>query len=430
LRENDLLLRITVGCGDLSLYGTPDASYKSGVCRWDCVNGNLAVLGTAPALPGTTAAGTLITDSAGYAAAGFNSAKSGTSTSGTGLYVSLNCAYSTAAAGTAVPLLAGVENIGTAGGLTVQGGLSCSDPGTVNTWAADKAGTFGGFTSSSLAANQWSPGCPVQEAFDSWPALFTPAGYDAASDAAAKFTASDGVTGQPYVLLGTPVSAATAALAPSAGGEVLAGTTAGGTSNPAAPGVQQASAGDPVNTENGDFTQSNTDLSIPTFGPALGFSRTYDAGVAQEQTKTGTPGPLGYGWTDNWATSLSTVSPTPGDIYAVGGLRTANGNGGPSAQSVLHKPGDTFVDGSGDVYIADDLNNRVQEIAGFTGTQWGISMTAGDVYTVAGSSLGYFPNGTGTANGTPAAQGTSTPSPASRNRPATPATAARAAQPC
>jgi RHS repeat-associated protein len=368
------------------------------------VNGNLAVLGTAPALPGTTAANTLITDAAKYAAAGFNSANSGTSTSGTGLYESLNCEYSTASAGTAVPLLAGVEGIGTAGGLTVQGGLSCSDPGTVNNWEADKAGTFGGFTSSSLAASQWSPGCPVQEAFDSWPALFTPVGYDAASDAAAKFTASDGVTGQPYVLLGAPVSAATAALAPSAGGEVLAGTTAGGTSNPAAPGVQQASAGDPVNTENGDFTQADTDLSIPTFGPALGFSRTYDADVAQQQTKAGTPGPMGYGWTDNWATSLSTVSPTPGDIYTAGGLRTGNGNNGPSAQSVLRKPGDTYIDSSGDIYIADTYDNRIQEIPAASGTQWGISMTAGDVYTVAGSPQGYFPDGTGTANGTPASQ--------------------------
>jgi RHS repeat-associated protein len=368
------------------------------------VNGNLAVLGTAPALPGTTAANTLITDAAKYAAAGFNSANSGTPTSGTGLYESLNCEYSTAAAGTSVPLLAGVEGIGTAGGLTVQGGLSCSDAGTVNAWEADKAGTFGGFTSSSLVPSDWSPGCPVKEAFDSWPALFTPVGYDAASDAAAKFTASDGVTGQPYLLLGAPVSAATAALAPSAGGEVLAGTTAGGTSNPAAPGVSQASAGDPVNTENGDFTQAATDVSIPVFGPALGFSRTYDADVAQQQTKAGTPGPMGYGWTDNWATSLSTVSPTPGDIYTAGGLRTNNGNGGAAAASVLHKPGDTYVDGSGDVYIADTYDNRIQEIAGSTGTQWGISMTAGDVYTVAGSPQGYFPHGTGTANGTPAAQ--------------------------
>src|SRR5260370_11712041 len=113
---------------------------------------------------------------------------------------------------------------------------------------------------------------------------------------------------------------------------------------------------------------------------------------------------MGYGWTDNWASSLATGSPVPGDIYAAGGLRTGNGNGGPGSQSVVQLRGNTYVDGAGDIYIADTQDNRVQEIAGSTGTQWGISMTAGDVYTVAGSPAGYLPNFTGLANGTPAAQ--------------------------
>jgi len=37
------------------------------------------------------------------------------------------------------------------------------------------------------------------------------------------------------------------------------------------------------------------------------------------------------------------------------------------------------------IYIADTSNNRVQEVAATTHSQWGISMTAGDVYTIAGS---------------------------------------------
>jgi hypothetical protein len=172
------------------------------------VSGNVAVLGTAPAAAGTSAADTLISDSVNYAAAGYSSSSS----TGTGLYVSLNCEYSTASAGTSVPLLNGVEGIGTAGGLTVQGSLSCSDAGTVNTWETESAGTFGGFTSSELSTGSWpSPACPVKEAFDKWPAEFTPVGYDAASDATANFTASDGATGQPYLLLGAPPSAATQA---------------------------------------------------------------------------------------------------------------------------------------------------------------------------------------------------------------------------
>ena len=370
------------------------------------VNGNVAVLGTAPALPGTTAANSLITDSAGYAAAGWNSANSGGNTSGTGLYVSLNCEYATAAAGTDVSLLDGVEGIGTDGGLTVQGKLACSDPGTVNTWEAAKAGTFTGFSSSDLAPSAWGTACPVQEAFGSWPAMFTPVAYDAASDATANFTASDGTAGQPYVLLGTPISSATAALAPSEGGEVLGGTTSGGTSNPAAPGVNQAAAGDPVNTENGDFAQSSTDLSLPGFGPQLSFTRTYDAQQAQLQTQTGVPGPLGYGWTDNWTTSLSTARPTPGDIYAADGLRLDSGDGGLAVNSLADSPEGVYWDSStGDVYFADTVDNRIQEIPAFSESKWGISnMVGGDVYTVAGQADGQeeLPLEGGHGNGLPA----------------------------
>ena len=357
------------------------------------VSGNVAVLGTAPALAGTSGANALIKDAAGYAAAGYSSS----GPSGTGLYLSLNCDYSTAPAGTAVSLLNGVENIQTAGGVTVQGGLSCSDTGTANTWEAESSGTFGAFTSSSLGSGSWpSPACPVQEAFDSWPAMFTPLAYDAAPDASDNFTASDGAKGQPYVLLGAPVSAGTQALAPSTGGEVPAGSTAGGTSNPAAPGVSQASAGDPVDTENGDFTQSSTDVSLPGFGPALDFSRTYDAQAAQQETVNGTPGAMGYGWTDNWASSLTQASPVSGDIYTLTGTRTDTGQGGPPQSAALNNPGSIFVNGA-DTYFVDTNGNRVEEIPGTTKTQWGQSMTAGDIYTVVGSDTGAAgdsPNGT------------------------------------
>ena len=60
--------------------------------------------------------------------------------------------------------------------------------------------------------------------------------------------------------------------------EVPAGTTAGG-DNPADPGVTQATAGDPVNTENGDFTESDTDLSVPTFGPSLAWKNLEPCGA-------------------------------------------------------------------------------------------------------------------------------------------------------
>jgi RHS repeat-associated protein len=397
------------------------------------VSGNVTVLGTAPAAAGTPAANSLITDAVGYAGSGL----------GTGLYLSLNCGYKTASAKTAVPLLNGVEGIGTAGGVTVQGGLSCTDPGMVNKWEANAVGMFPGFTSNSLSIGSWpSPGCPVQEAFNSWPAMFTPVAYDAASDVTADFAASDGAPGQPYVLLGKPASSATQALALSTGGEVPVGTTAGGGLNPAVPGATQATAGDPVNTEDGDFSQSETDVSIPQFGPALDFTRTYDSQLARQQEVAGTPGPMGYGWTDNWtpqefsgrpflgdiytdvtngsaigipwgvtsdpagdmfvvganenyvvetAAASHTqfgISMTAGDSYVVAGSASNNagysGDGGSATTALLDGPSGLAVDKSGDLFIADTNNNRIQEVPAASGTQFGISMTADDMYTIAG----------------------------------------------
>src|SRR5712691_10500544 len=348
------------------------------------VTGNVALLGTAPALAGS-AGQPLITDSISYALAG----------GGTGLYTSLNCDYATAAAGTAVPLLASVHG----GGFTVTGqSASCQNAGTVNSWEAQSSGSFAGLRNSALGS--WAaPACSVQETVNTWPAGFTPVAYDAAASPA-DFTASDGATGQPYVLAGTTISAATAALAPSTGGEVPAGTTIGGEQNQAVPGVSQSPAGDPVNTENGDFSQSATDLNVPTFGPDLTFTRTYDALLAQQQTQAGAPGPLGYGWTDNWSSSLSTSRPVSGDSYTLSGLATNTGDGGAATSAPLDSP-DGVQAGGGNIYIADSADNRVQEIAGSSGTQWGISMTAGDVYTVVGSAtgaVGRSPDGTGASS--------------------------------
>src|ERR1700722_15905385 len=99
----------------------PSAALSSAGTWGPAVTGNVAVIGTAPALAGGTA---LIRDAIAYAASG----------SGTGLYVSLNCEYSSQPAGTPVSLLADVEG----GGFTVTGQQSgCpSATGTVNTWQA------------------------------------------------------------------------------------------------------------------------------------------------------------------------------------------------------------------------------------------------------------------------------------------------------
>jgi RHS repeat-associated protein len=83
-----------------------------------------------------------------------------------------------------------------------------------------------------------------------------------------------------------------------------------GNSNDAVPGLCNCaqSAGDPVNTANGDFSETLTDVSVRSYGPTVAFSRTYDASLAQSQARAGTPGILGYGWTDNWGMSLSVSS--------------------------------------------------------------------------------------------------------------------------
>jgi hypothetical protein len=83
-----------------------------------------------------------------------------------------------------------------------------------------------------------------------------------------------------------------------------------------------------VNTENGDYSAECSDLSVPTLGPDVGFYRNYDAQAAQQQTQTGDPGQMGYGRTDDWASSLSSVNPVVGDVYSLDGMAAQDGNGG------------------------------------------------------------------------------------------------------
>ncbi len=343
------------------------------------VTGNVVVLGTAPALAGATS---LIQDSIAYAASG----------TGTGLYVSLNCEKSGASAGSSVSMLAYVDDSGNvAANFTVTGQNPSSacpvSTGTVNTWQALADTQFNGLAAANLGP--WTSACAVQETFNTWPVGLNGVAYDP-SATPATFTASDGATGQAYVLAGPAMAATTTAyngttaLAPSTGGQVPAGTTAAG-QNPAAPGVNQATANG-VDTATGDFAQSATDLSVGTYGPALTFGRSYDAQSAQQQSQTGQPGPMGYGWTDNWASSLSTASPTPGNIYTIDGLRTNTGDSGPPS-GVLGAP-DTVLQNGSDVYIVDEADNRIEEIPGSNETEWGRTMTGGDMYTVVGSASG------------------------------------------
>jgi hypothetical protein len=85
-------------------------------------------------------------------------------------------------------------------------------------------------------------------------------------------------------------------------------------------------------------------------------------------------------------------SMTAGDIYTVAGDGTGgySGDGGPATSTELDAPRGVAVDGAGNLVIADTANYRVRVVAAATGTFYGQSMTAGDVYTVAGDGPGGF----------------------------------------
>ena len=78
---------------------------------------------------------------------------------------------------------------------------------------------------------------------------------------------------------------------------------------------------------------------------------------------------------------------TAGDIYTVAGtgLDGFYGDGVPATLADLSIPDDVAVDHAGNLVIADTGNDRVRVVAASTGTFYGQAMTAGDIYTVAGS---------------------------------------------
>jgi hypothetical protein len=91
---------------------------------------------------------------------------------------------------------------------------------------------------------------------------------------------------------------------------------------------------------------------------------------------------------------------TAGHIYTVAGDGTAGfgGDGGPATGAELHWPYDVTVDGAGNLILADADNNRVRVVAAKTGTFYGVPMTAGNIYTVAGTGVFGFTGDGGPAS--------------------------------
>jgi hypothetical protein len=83
---------------------------------------------------------------------------------------------------------------------------------------------------------------------------------------------------------------------------------------------------------------------------------------------------------------------TAGGVYAIAGTgsRGFSGDGGPATSATLDFRAGTAVavDSAGNVAVADSGNTRVRLVAARTGSFYGQSMTAGDIYTIAGNGAG------------------------------------------
>ncbi len=151
------------------------------VSKWGAaVNGNVIVIGTDPvfhtagnAQPG---AALLMRQAVDFALA---------QDGATGAYVALSCFFHASLSGTKVPLLDAFSP----GGFTVTG-VGCYDKSHLVAVHPALAGL------SDAALSNWN--CSIHEAFDKFPADFTPLAI--AEDLGTSFTASDGTRGAPYIL--------------------------------------------------------------------------------------------------------------------------------------------------------------------------------------------------------------------------------------
>ncbi len=87
---------------------------------------------------------------------------------------------------------------------------------------------------------------------------------------------------------------------------------------------------------------------------------------------------------------------TAGDVYTVAGNGTGgySGDGGPATSAELNAPGDVTATASGGLLIADAGNGAVRFVPETSGTYFNQAMTAGDIYTVAGTGTsGYSGDG-------------------------------------
>jgi hypothetical protein len=85
-----------------------------------------------------------------------------------------------------------------------------------------------------------------------------------------------------------------------------------------------------------------------------------------------------------------------GDVYSIAGNGQSGerGDGGPALKAEIDNPGGLAVDSAGNVLVEDTFYDRIRLVAERTGTFYGQSMKAGDIYTIAGNG-GIFYTGDG-----------------------------------
>ncbi len=148
----------------------------------------------------------------------------------------------------------------------------------------------------------------------------------------------------------------------------------------------------------------------PAGTPATQASLGYDCGVAVDRRgnvlvsdgETFGDGSPGYG--NNMVRVVAARTGTyygqamkAGAIYTIAGNGTNgfSGDGGQATSAELDGPAGLAVGAAASVLVADTGNDRIRVIAGTTGTFYGQAMTAGDIYTIAGTGPGDNPVGNG-----------------------------------
>lgn len=88
------------------------------------------------------------------------------------------------------------------------------------------------------------------------------------------------------------------------------------------------------------------------------------------------------------------VPMTEGNVYTVVGSTSGfSGDGGPALAAKVSRPMDLAFDDKGNLFIADSANSRIRVVARVDGEVFGVTMTAGNIYTVAGTSAGFSGDG-------------------------------------